>query len=166
MDASVGVVSETANLISKINYVWLNKAYGYGLFSFQSCIPLFHSSIETSVTIKNNHFGGFAVIWSEFFSCSKWIEWWISLCFVKQILSFAVQPSEWRMKNEQENMNEIYRKNLWLVNNNSNNNGHWLSFNVFISITSLIWGNFSAPPLVDHRTTHAKLFFHHSLATF
>lgn len=37
------------------------------------------------------------VIWS-FFACSKWIAWWISLCFVKQILSFAVQlvNEEWK----------------------------------------------------------------------
>lgn len=53
--------------ISKINYVWLNKAYGYdGILwiLFFVCVVCSYGIRLSVVTIKNNHFGGFAVIWS------------------------------------------------------------------------------------------------------
>lgn len=52
-----------------------------------------------------------------FFSRSeKWIEWWISLCFVKQILSFAVRASEWTKKDGKMRWKTFIKKKDWWMN--------------------------------------------------
>lgn len=106
--------------ISKINYVWLNKAYGYVEIVFRGCVRWaffllcllvcvsWFASNRTS-PLKTIILAASVVIWSDFFF--RWFEmdlaWWISLCFVKQILSFAVQSVNLEREREIEKKKSI-----------------------------------------------------------
>lgn len=104
-----------ARLISKINYVWLNKAYGYVditdcfslcflllllLFNFV-CVWWFR--FKSNVTIKNNHFGGFGrnLIVFCLFEMDRMMD---QFMFCKTNIIFCGPASKWRVEKK------IYQK--------------------------------------------------------